>query len=147
MNTTQTQTEMPQRVQTIFKTLFDQLDSMKQQQWKITNYAVLLLATAFALKGKTSPWALLAIVWSTFIIGSLLLIKIQWNMGRYRNRIDGLHRAYFTEQELIDIGVSESERSDLGKKTQFAQSVRGWEFVTALIAVLLGGSLLVSLAS
>src|SRR6266581_2433820 len=94
-------TEMSQHVQFIFKTLYDELDSMKQQQWKITNYAVLLLAAAFALKTKfqVHQCAVLLIVWLVAIIGSCLLLKIQWNMGRYRMRIDGLHDAYFHEQE------------------------------------------------
>src|SRR6266487_3920077 len=53
-------------------------------------------------------------------------------------------QAYFTEQELKDMGVSESERRNLGTMTQFEQSRRGWEFISSLIAVLFGGSLLVS---
>ncbi len=135
-------TEMSQHVQIVFKTLFDELNSMKQQQWGIANYAVLLLAAAFAVKDKVNPYTLLAIVWATAVIGSLLLLTIQWNIGRYRNRIDGLHKAYFTEQELKDMGVSESERRNLGTMTQFEQSRRGWEFISSLIAVLFGGSLL-----
>ena len=144
--TTPTQTEMPERVHTVFKELFGGLESMKQQQWKITNYAVLLLAASFALKGKANSCALVAIVWATAFIGSSLLLRIQWNLGRYRQRIDGVHKAYFTDQELIDIGLTDAERRDLGKKTQFKQCIRGWEYALALMAVLVGGALLVSIA-
>lgn len=146
MSTTPKRAEMSERVQTVFKELFDGLESMKQQQWKITNYAILLLAAAFALRDKTNLYAFLSIVWTTTGLGSLLLLSLQWNLGRYRKRIDGLHKAYFTKQELIDIGLNESEQNRLGRKTQFELSIRGWEFVSALIAVLIGGSLLISFA-
>jgi len=138
---------MSDHVKTIFKELFDGLETMKQQQWKITNYAVLLLAAAFALKAKTNPSAFWIFAWAPSIGGSLLLLRIQWNLGRYRMRIDGLHKAYFTEQELLDIGLKESELKSLGRQTQFQQSIRGWEFLSALIAVLFGGSLLIFFAS
>jgi hypothetical protein len=41
----------------------------------------------------------------------------------------------------------ESERRKLGAMTQFEQSVKGWEFILSPIAVLIGGSLLVSLVT
>jgi hypothetical protein len=105
--------EMSERVKTIFKQLFDEQASIKQQQWKITNYAVLLIAAAFTLKThyKINPCMVLAVVWITFILASGLLLRLQWDLGRYRKRIDGLHKAYFTEQELSDIGLSEAEKS------------------------------------
>ncbi len=146
MSETPERAEMSERVQTIFKELFNGLESMKQQQWKITNYAVLLLAAAFVFKDKITPSGLLTFVWAITVVGSLLLLRIQWNLGRYRMRIDGLHKAYFTGQELLDIGLNESELKSLGRKTQFKQAIRGWEFLLALIAVLFGGSLLISFA-
>jgi hypothetical protein len=93
-----TRPEMSDQVKTIFKQLFDEQASIKQQEWKITNYAVLLIAAAFTLKThyKVNTCLVPVVVWVTFIIGSGLLLRIQWDLGRYRNRIDGLHKAYFT---------------------------------------------------
>jgi len=139
--------EMSPHVQITFRALFEELGSMKEQQWKITNYAVLLLAAAFALKSRANPNALLHIVWATVMIGSLLLLRIQWSMGRYRMRIDRVHRAYFSDQELIDVGLTPKQRSSLDSMKQFDQSIRGSEFVLALIVVLIGGALLFSFTS
>jgi hypothetical protein len=40
--------DMSQHVLAVFRGLFDQLKAMKQQQWTIANYGVLLIATTFA---------------------------------------------------------------------------------------------------
>jgi hypothetical protein len=47
-----TQAQMPQHVASVYKELLDGLRSMKQQQWTITNYAILLLAAVFAVAAK-----------------------------------------------------------------------------------------------
>jgi hypothetical protein len=142
---------MSQHVQIVFRVLFEELASMKEQQWKITYYAVLLLAAAFALKSHSQihadPRALSAMAWATAIGGSLLLLRIQWYMGKYRMRIDGLHGAYFTERERIDIGLTDRERRGLGKMKRHTQALRGSIFVSVLIIVLIAGALLVSCAS
>jgi hypothetical protein len=142
-----TKPEMPLHVQMIFKELFQGLETMKQQQWKITNYGILLLAAAFALKDKINVNALWFAVWATFLVGALMLLNLQWNRGRYRERLDGVHRAYFTHRELIDIGLSERERTTLGRMGQLKQAARGWFFAGAFISVLLIGALLISFAS
>jgi hypothetical protein len=41
---------MPPHVEIVFKQLFEELKSMKQQQWTITNYGVLILAAIYAVK-------------------------------------------------------------------------------------------------
>jgi hypothetical protein len=41
---------MPPHVEIVFKQLFEELKSMKQQQWTITNYGVLTLAALYAVK-------------------------------------------------------------------------------------------------
>ena len=132
MSTTPKRAEMSERVQTVFKELFDGLEAMKQQQWKITNYAILLLAAAFALRDKTNLYAFLSIVWTTTGLGSLLLLRLQWNFGRYRKRIDGLHKAYFTKQELILLSqkVAGDARSDSGKREDSDISRRGLRWIS-----------------
>ena len=49
-----TMTDMSPHVSTVFKELFDELKSMKQQQWTITNYGllILLMLTNYALHSK-----------------------------------------------------------------------------------------------
>jgi hypothetical protein len=42
--------DMSPHVSTVFKELFDELKSMKQQQWTITNYGVLILAAIYTVK-------------------------------------------------------------------------------------------------
>jgi hypothetical protein len=140
------QTRMPEHVQIVFKELFAGLESIKQQQWKIANYAILLLAATYALKGKIDPTLFSHLVWATGGLGSLLLLRLQWNLGRYRRRIDRIHSRYFTPQELMAVGVPESDREGLERKTVLQQSVRGLEFISALIAVLVLGAVLVYLA-
>src|SRR5262245_41103542 len=41
---------MPPHVLAVFKQLFDELKSMKQQQWTITNYSLLILAAIYAVR-------------------------------------------------------------------------------------------------
>ena len=46
---------MSPHVSTVFKELFDELKSMKQQQWTITNYGVLILAAIYWVKLPEVP--------------------------------------------------------------------------------------------
>ena len=81
-----TRTQMPQHVASGYKELVDGLKSMKEQQWRITNYAVLLLAAVFAVaaKGLNVPHLsskLNFLIALTAVIGTVLLIKIQYEHG------------------------------------------------------------------
>jgi hypothetical protein len=140
---------MSDHVKTIFKQLFDEQTAINQQQWKITNYAVLLIAAAFTLSAHygVNPRMVVAVVWIAFFVGAGLLLRLQWDLGRYRNRIDRVHKAYFNETELIAIDVTPSERASLGTRSTCEQAARGLEFTLALIGVVFGGALLVSVAS
>jgi hypothetical protein len=143
--------QMSPHVLTVFKALFDELKFIKQQQWTITNYAVLLLAAiaTFSLKNLDvahfhSKLKFVAVL--TAAIASTLLILIQWDMMRARMRLDKLQKSYFTQQELADIGPTKQERQSLNKETcsnQCAIFRRGWEFLITLFAVLWGGVFLV----
>jgi hypothetical protein len=101
------------------------------------------LVGMFALKDYFDLYLLGSIVWVTFAIASCFLLLVQWHMGRARTRIDHLQKVYFTEEQLGDIGLTDRERTNLDKQTQFRQSFRGGQFVAALITVLFVGSLLV----
>jgi hypothetical protein len=142
---------MPQHVASVYKELVDGLKSMKQQQWTITNYAVLLLAAVFAVAAKglnvphlSSKLNLLIAV--TAITGTGLLIRIQCNMARSRARLDKMDDIYFTDQELESTGLTRKEIDGIRKQSccrRIAHFVGGWEFTVVLLGVLWGGWLLV----
>jgi hypothetical protein len=142
---------MPQHVASVYKELVDGLRSMKEQQWTITNYAVLLLAAVFAVAAKglnvphlSSKLNLLIAV--TAVIGTSLLIRIQYNMARLRARLDKMDDIYFTDQELEITGLTREEIDGIRNQTcrrRIGHFLRGWEFTIVLLGVLWGGWLLV----
>ena len=143
--------DMSPHVSTVFKELFDELKSMKQQQWTITNYGVLILAAIYAARDNFEGEIVLLLAILTAVIGSVLLLLIQSHMVRSRCRLDKLHKTYFKPDELRDIGLTNDEINNLGDETwwyYFRQWWRGWEVLFALIVVLwLGFVLLVGSVS
>ena len=140
---------MSPHVSTVFKELFDEIKSMKQQQWTITNYGVLILAAIYWVKLPEVPHSqsklkFLAIM--TAVVGSGLLLRIQCNMGRSRRRLDKLQKTYFAQAELEGIGLTVSKIRNLGNETWWHYFQQGWEFLLALILVLVAGAVLVCLA-
>ena len=135
--------DMSPHVSAVFKELFDELKCMKQQQWTITNYGLLILAAIYTvelpaevthLQSKLKFLAMLAI--ATAVLGSFLLLLIQSNMKRSRRRLDELHKAYFTRDELEDIGLTVSQIRNLGNYTWLYYVRRGGACLVALILVL-----------
>src|SRR6266566_1627147 len=134
-------TEMPPHVSIVFKELFDEVKSTKRQQWIMTNYCVLILAAIYV---QQLPYASpLAVI--TAIVGSGLLLLMQWHMARSRIRLDEVHKAYFDERELRAIGLTDKEITTLRDEKQhyLAQYLRGWEFLIVLIGVLWVGAFIV----
>ena len=122
---------------------------MKQQQWTITNYGVLILAAIYWVKlpevsHSQSKLKFLAIL--TAVVGSFLLLLIQCNMRRSRRRLDKLQKTYFTEAELEGIGLTVSQTRNLGNETWWYYFRQGGEFLLTLILVLVAGAILVCLA-
>jgi hypothetical protein len=138
---------MSDHVKIILKQLFDEQTTIKQQQWRITNYAVLLLAGTFTLKTQTphvvDPFMVSLIAGAVALLGVALVSLLQCDLGRYRNRIDKIHAAYFTKDELKTIGLRDDQIATLGVMSNCKQSIRGLEFTSALVGVLLIGALLV----
>jgi len=99
--------DMPPHILAVFNQLYEELKSMKQQQWTITNYAALILAAIYAVK---LPWVshsqtymkVLAVVIA--IVGSGLLLRVQYNIVGTRYRLDDVHDNFFTSNELKAIG-------------------------------------------
>jgi uncharacterized integral membrane protein len=160
--------DMSPHVSAVFKELFDEIKSAKQQQWTITNYGLLILAAIYAvrhqlpvevthLQSKLKFLAILVI--ATAVVGSFFLLRIQSHMARSRRRLDKLHKTYFTPNELRDIGLTDKEINNLGKENDVqgkpwwkrwwrhsANWHRGLEFTGPLIFVLWVGAVLVCFA-
>jgi uncharacterized integral membrane protein len=160
--------DMSPHVSAVFKELFDEIKSAKQQQWTITNYGALILAAIYAvrhqlpaevthLQSKLKFLAILAI--ATAVVGSFFLLRIQSHMARSRRRLDKLQKTYFTPNELRDIGLTDDEINNLGDENglqgkpwwrrwwrRSANWRRGLEFTGPLILVLWVGAILVCLA-
>jgi hypothetical protein len=89
------------------------LGPLKQQQWTITNYGVLILAAVYAVRLPGVPHSqswLRGLAILTAIAGSCLLLRVQYNMAGTRCRLDEVHKAYFTPDELRGVGATD----DLG---------------------------------
>ena len=141
--------DMSPHASAVFKELFDEIKSAKQQQWTITNYGVLILAAIYWVKLPEVPHSqskLKFLTIMTAVVGSGLLLRIQCNMGRSRRRSDKLQRTYFTQAELEGIGLTVSKIRNLGNETWWRYFPQGWEFLVALILVLVIGAILVCLA-
>src|SRR5262245_4036611 len=144
---------MPPHILAVFNQLFDELKSMKQQQWTITNYGALILAALYAVKLSGVPHSqtyLKIAVGVTAVVGSLLLLCIQSNMAGTRCRLDGMHNKFFIRNELEDIGLTDKEIRRLQYRPWrrwWANWHQGfWGFSVPLILVLLGGGSLVYFA-
>ena len=143
---------MPPHILAVFNQLFDELRSMKQQQWAITNYGALILAAIYGVKLSGVPHSqtyLRIAAWVVAVVGSLLLLRIQSNMARTRYRLDDMHNKFFISNELEDIGWTNEERRRLQYRPwrrKLAYRCRGLEFTGPLILVLLAGAVLVYLA-
>src|SRR5262249_46650060 len=118
-----TMDDMSPHVSTVFKELFEELKSAKQQQWTITKYDLLILGAIYGvrhqlpvevthLQSKLKFLAILAI--ATAVLGSFFLLRIQSNMARSRRRLDKLHKTYFEPDELEGIGLTDRQIRNLG---------------------------------
>ena len=105
--------ESDKMAEAAYKASLDQLRFMKQQQWIITNYIVLVLASIFAIGRAFSLNSQSLLVSEkvlgtgfaviTFVFGLFLLIEIQRDIGNERIR----------HGKIVDIYVSEADRANL----------------------------------
>jgi|SRR6516164_1642110 hypothetical protein len=134
---------MPPQVEIVFRALFEELRSMKQQQWIITNYGVAILAAIYAMRHQLPgvQTCLKYLVWVTAVAGSVLLLWVQRNMAQTRWRLDEVHNNFFTSNELRGVGWTDKAIRKLQYKPwrrKLAYRCRGLEFTVPLILVLLG---------
>jgi len=144
--------DMPPHILTVFNQLFEELKSMKQQQWTITNYGLLILAAIYAVKLSGLPHSqtyLKILAGATAVLGSSFLLWVQYNMVGTRWRLDTVHKKFFTSSELEAIGWTDKEIWKLQYRPwrrKLAYWCRGLEFTVPLILVLLVGAILVCFA-
>ena len=143
---------MPSHILTVFNQLFEELRSMKQQQWTITNYGLLILAAIYAVKLSGVPHSqtyLKILAGATAVLGSSFLLCVQYNMVGTRWRLDTVHNKFFISSELEAIGWTDKEIWKLQYRPwrrKLAYWCRGLEFTVPLILVLLVGAILVCFA-
>jgi hypothetical protein len=147
---------MPPQIEIVFRALFEDLRSMKQQQGIITNYGVAILAAIYAMRHQLPgvQTCLKYLVWVTAVAGSALLLWVQCNVAGTRRRLDEVHNNFFTSNELRAVGLDDKAITKLLRKLQYksrwrrtlAYGWRGLEFTVPLILVLLGGAILVCLS-
>jgi len=146
---------MPPHILAVFNQLFDELKSMKQQQWTITNYSLLILAAIYAVRqllpGVPHSQTYLKILAGVIAVaGSILLLCIQSNMARSRWRLDDVYKNFFTSNELEAVGWTDKQIWKLHyrprRRRKLVYWCRGLEFTVPLILVLIAGAVLVYLA-
>jgi hypothetical protein len=99
--------ESPQMV-IVHKDAIDNIMFLKQQQWRVTNYAIAIYAAIFAVFRAYPPVAcervaLAFIVMAVFSYSSYLLAKLQWSMTKYRRRLARINSECFTDKEVEDL--------------------------------------------
>ena len=122
----------------VYKSIIDQFDIIKKQQWATTNYAVLIYAAIVWIDqhveaSPTFSWVLEAM---TIFVGAIsigLLIWFQIDLGKLRKRAEHANSKLFSEEE----------RNALDLKPWRHPFWRGWNVLVALIAVCLFGAVLV----
>jgi hypothetical protein len=104
---------MPPHILAVFNQLYEELKSMKQQQWTITNYGLLILAAIYAVKLSGVPHSqtyLKILAGATAVVGSSFLLWVQYNLVGTRWRLDNVHNKFFTSNELEAIGWTDIRR-------------------------------------
>jgi hypothetical protein len=130
--------EMSPQALIVYKSISDQFDFLKKQQWATTNYVVLIYA-AIAWCGQHIEQSipllcvLIIVTISAGGFGIWLLIRFQLDLAKLRKRADGANEAYF----------SAHERQALGLEPYPHPFRRGWLVLTALILVCVAGAILV----
>ena len=101
--------EMSKPAEILYRVLFDDLKFAKQQQWTITNYALVLMGAIFALAnlGTRSPPILEKIVLSLMVfpvvvvVVGLLLLHLQLQLYNARERLKKLEKTFTPEDQSL----------------------------------------------
>jgi DNA integrity scanning protein DisA with diadenylate cyclase activity len=124
----------------VYKALHEQISFLKKQQWTITNYLVLLYAAVFAVKREISPqldmmWFLRIVTAIGALYGLWILMAIQFDLMRARERLDRTDKAIFSRTEFTQLNL----------KNEHHPFFQGLSFTIALVGVVVVGAVLVIL--
>ncbi len=122
----------------VYKSIIDQFEIIKKQQWATTNYAVLIYAAIGWIDqhveaSPTFSWFLAAMTILVGVISIGLLISFQIDLGGLRKQAEHANSRLFSEEE----------RNALCLEAYRSPYWRGWHVLIVLIAVCLFGAVLV----
>jgi hypothetical protein len=122
----------------VYKTIIDQFEIIKKQQWATTNYTVLIYAAIVWIDqhveaSPTFSWVLVAMTILVGVISIGLLISFQIDLGGLRKQAEHANSRLFSEEE----------RNALCLEAYRSPYWRGWHVLIVLIAVCLIGAVLV----
>src|SRR5262245_3426626 len=126
-----------QLVLNTYRAILDDLKFMKQQQWMIANYSVLIIAGLFAFShseaGKAISRSLVGMLAALAgVYASVLIGIVQNDVFKARVRVDLLLKRNFDREQLLKIALSDPQISELKSETGgLKQAIRGSEFLIA----------------
>ena len=85
----------------------------KQQQWKVTNYALLIYASIYFLQkelGSAGKSTLVATAWLTFVASFAILTWLECSFVNARERVDKINKDCFTDTERSDLNIKSGTR-------------------------------------
>jgi hypothetical protein len=107
-----------------------------------------VLSIAVKLSGVPhSQTYLKVLAGATAVLGSIFLLRVQYNIAGIRWRLDNVYNKFFTSNELQDIGWTDKEIWKLQHRPWRRKlACGGLEFTVPLILVLVAGAVLLYLA-
>jgi hypothetical protein len=101
--------EMPPQVNIAYQDAVDNLVFLRSQQWSITNYVLLAEAAIFLIArypGLSTDgldrFFLKVLAVLAALLGIAVLWQVQASMERYRERLGGIYKRYFSSEQLAD---------------------------------------------
>ena len=93
----------------LYQDAVESLRFFKQQQWKVTNYALLIYAAIFIVRKEmetcTGKSILVAIASLTFVASLAVLTWHEFSIVKARDRADKINEDYFTDTERSDLNI------------------------------------------
>jgi len=114
-----------------FQLCNEELRFFKLQQWRVAYYCLLLLAAILFLQDYIHDYLLIIFIGLIFIIGSFLLLEIQWSLYKHRKIIDELENKEFINE------IKECMEVTKGVFARFMKIVSRWLYIGVFIFILL----------
>jgi hypothetical protein len=131
--------EMPPQLEGLYQDAVENLRFIKQQQWRVTNYAALIYAAIYVVH-KEPPLdtcggraGLTVATLVTMVFSIAVLWRLQEGMEKFRRRISFVYERHFTA----------GERRDLSLEKLITDQQPDWLIYPGLMVVSLAGAALV----